>query len=174
MADPHIRAVLEPADRVSVGVYRASIGVGAAGLVGLGLGQPWAPWTLAGAALVAGWSIHLYDPRFRRFARIVSVPSAVLVPLAGAPLAGVIAAASLAGSLATFAFVAGKEHFCFKIPGLPAVPWLLVAAGLLLAVNAPGAAAWPLVPSGLILGWLAVAKARQPLDFDIGDRSAYR
>ena len=67
-----------------------------------------------------------------------------------------------------------KEQFCFRIPGLRLVPLFLAAATFLHLSPQPWTAGPPMIIAGGVLGWLSIAKIRQPLHFDIGDKSSYQ
>jgi uncharacterized integral membrane protein len=70
--------------------------------------------------------------------------------------------------------VALKERFCFRLPFMNAVPWLLALALVPLRLGLDRPAAVLLGGGAALVGLLAVAKARMPLHFDIGDRRRYQ
>src|SRR5690606_33968393 len=124
-----------------------------------------------GAAL-AGSNLHLYDKRIR----------ALIVSAAWMGAVGMLFAASWTGPLArglelmglglVFVALSGfalKEPFCFCVPFMRAVPWLLAASLVPLLAEWWGVAGALLLAAGVAYLVLAVAKIRMPLHHDIGD-----
>jgi len=82
-----------------------------------------------------------------------------------------------AGLAFVFAALSGlvlQERAAFALPGLRAVPVLLVASLVPLVAGWWVAAGSLLVVAGVLLGVLAVAKYRKPLQFDVGDKTRYQ
>lgn len=183
MADPQHVEALDGLDRLTVRAYRAGIAVVAASVGGLAasgfLGAPDGParlGVLLGVALIVP-DLHLYDRTIRWIVHAAGWAGAVLA--AAGPVVGGAAGPWLADAGLGFLFVVAsavalKEQYCFRLPLMPLVPAVLATSLLPLRAGAPGAAA-PLWAAGTaLLTLLAVAKARMPLHFDIGDRSRYQ
>jgi uncharacterized integral membrane protein len=178
LAHPEHVEALDGLDRLTVRLYRAGFAVLSTGLLALaGAHALWPEgtavaqaWVLAGAVLSAA-DVHLYDKRIRWF-----VQALVWFGL-WMRLAFTAEWLQVGGLGFVFAGVSGlalKEQFCFRIPGLRAVPLLLAASLLPMWKGPEVAVAVPLGLAGVILAALTVAKARQPLHFDIGDKSYYQ
>lgn len=178
MADPHHVPALDAHDARTVALYRAGLGLCAIGVGSLAL-APWigaavgVPTVLLGV-LVAIVDLHLYDKRIRWVIQAAGALGAWLVAV------GALAERSLVGDVGLgFLFVAIsalalKERFCFRIPGLGLVPLLLAASLVPRVVGAPRVASVLLALAALPLVALVVAKLRQPMHYDIGDRSRYQ
>lgn len=74
----------------------------------------------------------------------------------------------------TFSGIAMKESFCFSVPGLKAIPFLLCTAVLMLALNIWIIALACLTFSSVVFAFLAIQKWRMPLHFDIGNKAYYQ
>lgn len=176
MADPHHVPELDGFDRATVALYRLGV-VGSAIALGVLAIGAWQGWDLAPvrAALLAATALtvvnlHLYDKRVRWVIGASAWVGAVLVALGG-HWPGYAGLGFLFVSLSA---VALKERFCFKIPGLRAVPLLLALALVPLVLDAGTLAAVVLAPAAVLYAVLSVAKLRMPLHFDVGDRSRYQ
>lgn len=182
MANPEHVPTLDGHDRLTVALYRAGLVVAWAGVGAVATGSltGWevlGPVGVAGVlagVLLAAVHLHLYDKRVRWVVQGAAGLGAWAVgtgSLLGLALLGHAGLGFLYVAVSGFAL---KERFCFRVPGLGAVPWLL--AGSL----APRVFDLPVLEGALLglacvpLGVLLVAKARQPLHFDIGDRSRYQ
>ena len=186
MASPHHVPDMEPLDRLTVALYRSGLSLfalvtllkAAELLSGAGILGAWHLPLLAAAAATASANIHLYDPRFRWLFPLMSWIGCVLLGFSltaqAAAVKEAVALLSLAFFYAGASMFAVKEYFCFRIPGLPLMPLLLGAAALLRWGGMEAAEGGFLAAAGLLYAWLAVAKWRMPLHFDIGDKSAYK
>lgn len=184
MADPQHVPEMDAFDVRSVRLYRLGLVLTALGLLASGLLVVFDPESffagrnaVALGAAVSGSNLHLYDKRIRSL--IVSAAwFGVVVMLCAVPIEGTLGrAVDVAGLGLVFVALSGfalKEQFCFKVPLMRAVPWLLAASLV------PLLAEWWLIAGVLLLlagasfGLLAVAKLRMPLHYDIGDKSKYQ
>ncbi len=186
MADPHIVEKLDGFDRITVRLYRYALfgSVLALLITPLQSLDPLPDLLLITMVWVATQMIHIYDHKFRFTFRVLGSVGAVLAAWAllfgpASILRPLMQLAGFGFACAALSAIALKERFCFKIPGLRAVPLFLGAGVLwrLYLVVAPVADdplfEIPFVLAGVIVLMMAVAKARMPLTHDIGDRSAY-
>jgi uncharacterized integral membrane protein len=193
MADPDHRPDMDAFDGLTVGLYRAGLllaglsCIGVAVVAGLRVGQLFPPWwvgqlvwALVGAsAALSAATVHLYDKRIR-WVLASAAPVGLALQLVAAvlpPEAWVVEPLQAAGvgfAGVTLSGLALKERFCFKLPGLRAVPVLWVAGLVPLLVDWPVGLLVAFGAVGLVLVALAVAKLLQPMDFDIGDKSRYQ
>lgn len=183
MADPHHVEPLDGFDRLTVRAYRVGIGLAALAVGGLaaaalaGTGDALPRWGVVLATAVIVPNLHLYDRAIRWFIA-VSGWTGVVVGAAGVALGGGggpwLVDAALGFSFVVFSAVALKEQWCFRLPLMPLVPALLATSLVPLRAGSPGAAAPLWLGAAALLVLLAVAKARMPLHFDIGDRSRYQ
>lgn len=193
MADPHHIATLDGFDRLTIRLYRAGIVGSALMILGLAavfglraalLGPPaWVgPVLLAAVGVTSALSaanLHLYDKRVRWILQ-GAAPLGLALQAVGATLPETswaswpLQVAGVGFGFVTLSGIALKERFCFRIPGLRLVPPLLALALIPVLIDWPVAAPALLAPAGAVLAWLAVAKLRQPLHLDIGDRRAYQ
>lgn len=183
MADPGHVEILDAFDRLSVRLYRSGLAVAALSLLaGSGLSLAGRPAQLAwwgvtlGTATAVG-NMHLYDKRIRWIAGQLAwwgVLLQLLAAVPGVPLAWWLAHGGLGLVFASLSAFAIKEQFCFRIPGLRAVPLFLAVGVFALAWEATVVAGVMLGAAGAVQAMLSVAKSRMPLHFDIGDRSHYQ
>ncbi|HHO49942.1 MAG TPA: hypothetical protein ENK18_03500 [Deltaproteobacteria bacterium] len=188
MADPQHTPVLDGFDRTTVALYRAGIGAASVALLALATQQVashlgveisgWIPRSLVLiATALAVVDLHLYDKRVRWVIHAAAWTGASL-SLVGAGLQQTaghwVSHAGLGFLFVSLSALALKERFCFRIPGLRAVPLLLALSLIPLLGGWPVPAALLLGGAGLIYGVLAVAKVRMPLHFDIGNKDAYQ
>lgn len=182
MADPDVRSELDTLDRLSVLLYRCGLIVISIAL----LAQPvplvmrpeaavWPGWAVQLGAAVCAANLHLYDRRFRWF---FPIPAWLGLIVSATPFNLVFVAVFAAHvghalSLVTVSAIALKENLCFRIPGASLAPWAL-AIGAVARPWVPGVSAMMFTIGGVLVALLAAAKLRQPLDFDIGDRSKYQ
>ncbi len=178
MADPHLTPDLDGWDRLTVSVYRGSLvvasvaGLAAAGSLATGGNGAPGHTVATAAAAIAAVTVHLYARVVRGVLAWLAVGGLILVGLEGAD--GLLSQAGRGLVYAGLGALAFKEWFCFRIPGLRAVP-LFLAWGVL--VQAFGDPVWASPGFGLgfaLVGVMALAKLRMPLGHDIGDRSAYQ
>jgi len=175
---------MEPLDRLTVIFYRSGLSLfalvtlleAAELLSGARILGAWHLPLIAAAAATASANIHLYDPRFRWFFPLMSWLGFIVLAFS-LPMRHETAASLRVISLAFFyagaSMFAVKEYFCFRIPGLPLMPLLLGTAVLLRWGGMAAAEGGFLAAAGLLYAWMAAAKWRMPLHFDIGDKSAY-
>ena len=183
MAHPDHVSELDGFDRFTVSAYRTGFFLAAAGLLSWALallgsgsveGARWA--TVVGITLSVA-NIHLYDKRIRWL--VPALGWGGLLALSASHLISadwVSSALHLGGGLqlAALSALALKEQFCFRIPGLRAVP-LFLALGIFASFfGSLSLAAGLFALASGVIGMLAVAKVRMPLHFDIGDRSHYQ
>lgn len=177
MADPDHTPILDGWDRLSVVVYRIALTVGALGTVAVG----WSLWSgqepvlahrvATGAGALAAASVHLYDKRVRGVLLWVAVGG-----LAVARVPGLWGQAGQGLVYAALGILAFKEWFCFRLPGLRAVPFLLLV-GVLVEAFAPGSeriAGGAFGAAGLLMTGMVVGKWRMPLGHDVGRKDAYQ
>jgi uncharacterized integral membrane protein len=184
MADPHHIPELDGFDRMTVRLYRLGLWIAALALVvaaGVRLAEVAVPFeTLivvqAGVALAVA-NMHLYAKNIRWF--IAASCSLGLVLQLGAAALPAWAAGWVLWAGVGFVFIslsafALKEQFCFRIPGLKAVPLFLAASLVPLVFDHAFMAGGLLLPAGLVLTVLAWQKSRMPLHFDVGNKSQYQ
>jgi uncharacterized integral membrane protein len=178
MADPQHEEALDGLDRLTVSAYRVGLTLGAIGLAWAaaalsGSGDPGPAWRLLLVATALGVAhVHLYDKAIRQVIVWAGWVGAVGLYLSvGYPLASLASLGFLFVALSAFAL---KEQFCFRVPFLRIVPWLLAGSLLPLATGWPRLAAAVLTPAAVCYAILAIAKWRMPLHFDNGDRSRYQ
>lgn len=183
MADPQHEPELDGFDRFTVRAYRAGLGLSALGVAAL-VGAPWlggdgsgaraAVWVGVGLSVA---HLHLYDKRVRWVIGAAGWTGAALTAIAAActgAAAHWLSHAGLGFAFVVLSALALKERFCFRLPGLPLVPALLATSLVPLVAGWPEAAAVALAPAAVLLGLLALAKARMPLHYDVGDKSRYQ
>jgi len=176
MADPHIVSELDGVDRFTVVVYRAGLGLAGVGLCWMAVsllqgGDPHAGQTLVVAgALAAIGHLHLYV----KFIRQIIVTAGCLGGALVFGGRGLVAAAGFGFLCVSLSALALKEQFCFRIPGLRLVPLFLAVGVFAGAFGAPFVAGIADGVAGVVLLTLTLAKARQPLHFDIGDKTRYQ
>lgn len=177
MADPNHVEALDSHDVRTVVLYRTGLVVSTGALIGQavalggGLASPGPNLVLLlGVALILG-NLHLYDKTIRWFMTMVGWTGAILLALG---VDGLVSTAGLGFLWVVLSAVALKERLCFRVPGLAFVPWLLAPATLFVAIGQNQAAGACLSVTGAILGLLAFTKIRQPLHFDVGDKSRYQ
>ncbi len=175
MADPHHTPQLDAFDRFTVRLYRTGLGFTTAGVAAMGVallqgGGPRAAVGVLGGLALSIPSLHIYDKQIRWVIATSTHAGAVLL-LVGDGWVG------WAGVGCTFVALSGlalKERFCFRIPGLGAVP-LLLAGSLLPAATGLSAVAGLLQLAAVVpLVGLVIAKWRMPLGHDIGDKTRYQ
>lgn len=185
--------VLDSHDRLTVTFYRLGISLSAGSVLAIAIGyglraamQPPPAWLGPALLVISGLAIafttaniHLYDKRIRWFLQGCA-PLGVGVQALGLALPDTwyatwpIQVFGLGLGWVSLSGIALKERFCFRIFGLRATPALLALAVIPVLIDWPIAVPVLLTPAALVLGWLAVAKVRQPLHFDVGDKSAYQ
>jgi uncharacterized integral membrane protein len=180
VADPHHVEALDSFDVATVSLYRTGIAVSALG-VGLVAAAHWTgrPDGLARLVLLGGVALvdahlHLYDKRIRWVIVASGWAAAVLLFSGLLTGNGWVGDAGLGFAFVVQSGVALKERFCFRLPFMNAVPWLLASALVPLRLGLDRPAAALLAGGATLVGLLAIAKARMPLHFDIGDRRRYQ
>ena len=185
MAHPEHKTAMEPLDTLTVILYRCGLTLFAASaalkaieqLSGLLLLDIWYFPFMATSAALASANLHLYDPKLRWLVPLMSWLGLVLlafVHVLPVRMAEALLLMSTGFFYAGMGMLAFKEYFCFKIPGLPFVPFMLAGVLLLQALGAEFAAGAVLAGVALLYLWMAWAKWRMPLHFDIGDKSYYK
>ena len=187
MADPHHIPTLDAHDVRTVVLYRLGLSLAATSVV-LGacaqLFLPVSDQTMYGLALGVSAGIlccvvnlHLYNKTIRWV--ITSAASAGVWVLAVAFVVEapewhhILIHGGLGLCFVSLSALALKEQFCFRIPGLRAVPIFLATSVLLGVMHWPIAHGVALLPAGLLLFVLCVAKWRMPLGHDIGNKAHY-
>lgn len=179
MADPDHVPELDAFDRFTVRAYRTGLGVATLGVTALGIevlvrGTHLASVVVLLGSLLAAADLHLYDKRIRwligAFAHLGSF-GLVLVGLSGAPI---LHWAALGCLFVVLSALALKERFCFRVPGLRAVPALLALSLVPAVFGAPSLQAALLLAAAVPLALLTVAKLRMPVHFDIGNKAHYQ
>lgn len=184
MADPQHVPEMDAFDERSVRMYRAGLLLAALGLLALGLLAWFAPdridvgrdAVVLGAAL-AGSNLHLYDKRIRSLIVSAAWMGAVVMLLAPSVPGDAGRVVGLLGLGLVFVGLSGfalKEQFCFRVPLMRGVPWLLAMSLVPLLARWWGLAGGLLVVAGAAYLLLAVTKIRMPLHHDIGDKSKYQ
>ena len=185
MANPEHTPEMEGLDYLTVAWYRVGLTIFAISIALHAL-EELIGWVVLGewflplvglSAASASANMHLYDPRFRWFVPLMSWIAFALLLFVLNAAGAVREIGSLIGLgffYAGMGMLAVKESFCFKIWGLPMVPFLLAGAILLRLGGANLIAAICLAVAALLYLWMVIAKWRMPLHFDIGDKSAYR
>jgi len=184
MADPDHVPEMDTFDQLTVGLYRAGLVAQALGLGFVAVGEagvvarPLTSHVMLAAVALSVANLHLYDKRIR-WTIVMSGWIGAVALAATATASSPTAEALLHYGGLGFLFVvtsalALKERFCFKLPGLQAVPVVLAASVFI------GLAGFGMVASGLlslagaVVGLLAVAKLRMPLHYDVGDKANYQ
>lgn len=182
MANPEHEEVLDYFDKLSVCLYRTGISLFALSLFMLAVIQlnwdgPWASYsrvvliTLCVSAALAAANLHIYSKHIRAVISWSAWVGIVLM-LSDPDLKRIWL--SLGFLFVTFSGIALKESFCFKVVGLKLVPLLLAVATLSLCLNQRVITAVTLAICALVMGYLAWAKWRMPLHFDIGIKANYQ
>ena len=187
MADPHHIPTLDAHDVRTVVLYRCGLSLAATSVI-LGacarLYLPFVDQTVYALALgvSAGISccvvnLHLYNKTIRWV--ITSAASAGVWVLALAFVVNneewhhLLIHCALGLCFVSLSALALKEQFCFRIPGLRAVPAFLASSVLFGVMHWPVVHGASLLPAGLLLLVLCVAKWRMPLGHDIGNKAHY-
>jgi uncharacterized integral membrane protein len=185
MAHPEHKTPMEPLDKLTVILYRCGLTLfaGSAALKAvellsgmLLLGIWYLPIMASGAALASA-NLHLYDPKLRWLVPCMSwlgfilLAFVLVLPVLYTEALLLISTCFFYAGMGMLAF---KEYFCFKIPGLPLVPFLLAGVLFFQAIGAGFAAGTVLAVAALLYLWMVWAKWRMPLSFDIGDKSYYK
>lgn len=142
------------------------------------LEQFYLPTFAIGTALSSG-NVHLYDVRFRWFIPFVAWLGFMLLAITYGykPETGKLHYILETGSLGFFYASAGmfavKEQFCFKIPGLQTVPFLLAISIGCRFFHLNMFESIILIPASVLLIILSIVKWKMPLHFDVGDKTKY-
>lgn len=180
MADPQYIEVLDTIDRIQVITYRLGIT-----LCGLALLLPAIEQVYSGAlvyfqpALMLGGiavaaSLHIYSKTIRYALSHATWLALILFacrtyfdwPIHDGWVNGFL--------LITLSGIAFKEHFCFKIPGLKYTPVLLLVATLAQLSERTELFVGTSMIAAILILFMAGAKWRMPLHFDIGDKRNYQ
>ena len=186
MANPEYKPEMTSLDNMTVALYRTGLTIASVTsliysierITGLQvLGVFYLPVFAAGIALSSA-NIHLYDPRFRWFFPLVGWLGFVILSFAytlkvTTPFASTLADLSLGFFYAGAGMFALKESFCFRVIGLPLVPFLLCGSIFNRLLDFSSAEIYFLLPAAGLMTWLCIAKWGMPLHFDIGDKSLY-
>lgn len=180
MANPEHVPDLDGFDRLTVRLYRSGLCIAAvgvallAGLSALQLPTGPAQMVVLAGVLLSVADMHLYDKRVRWVIGTSGQLGAVGLAVGATFGVELLQLAGLGFVFVALSGFALKERFCFKIPGLRAVP-LGLAAGLVpLVFHWPWGAAGLYAVASLPLLVLCVAKWRMPLHFDVGNKAAYQ
>lgn len=120
------------------------------------------------------WTLHVYDPGFRRIFRNVAVLSGVGL-VSGAVLgAELLVWVGLGFAFAGLGALGLKERTCFQVRGTRVLPTVLATAWMTLVLGWSTVAAMLLLLATVLATWLVEVKLGQPLHLDIGDRALYR
>lgn len=185
MADPDHVPELDDFDRLTVGLYRVGLVGQAVALALIAAGRmevvppTLGPLVLLATVALSVGNLHLYSKRIRWVIHLAGWTGAVFTAIgAGTTPAGLgstlLVHAGLGFLFVVTSALALKEQFCFRLPGLRAVP-----AALAVSV-ATGVLGYDIATAGLVafaavmVGVLAVAKLRMPVHFDVGNKSAYQ
>jgi len=195
MADTDHVSELDEFDVQTVWLYRVGIVGAAAGLLLLAAAEFRQVWELSfpdaldpvltgqtpvlvlcfGCALIVT-NLHLYNKKIRWMIRM-SAWVGVMLLLAMSESAG---AATSTVEIAGVGFIfmclssiAMKEQLCFQLPGLRLVPLLLVVALIPMVTGQHVVAGALLTAVGVLYLFLAIAKLRMPVHYDIGDKNRY-
>lgn len=185
MANPEHTPEMEGIDNLTVAWYRVGLTIFAISialhaieeLVGVTLLGRWYLPLVGLAAASASANMHLYDPTFRWLVPMMSWIGFSVLLFALTAEGTVREIGSLVGLgffYAGMGMLAVKESFCFKIWGLPMVPFLLAGAIILRFLGIDFVSAILLGLAAILYLWMVIAKWRMPLHYDIGDKSAYR
>lgn len=185
MADTEYQETLDVLDKVSVCFYRSGITLFAlcclllAAIEGLKMTdfalmsmlKTSSVWLFAVSAALTGGNIHVYSKSVRAVIKASAWCGIVLLLIVTQPTWQWLALGTL---FVGFSAIALKESFCFQVPGLKLVPLLLIAAVVLMFVQIHWAVALVMALTGIIMGYLALAKWKMPLHFDIGIKANYQ
>jgi uncharacterized integral membrane protein len=186
MASPDHIPEMDFFDRLTVILYRSGLSLFALSIAlesiellsNHGVLGAWYLPLVAASSGIANANIHLYDPRFRWFFPLTSwlgfIVLAFTLPVRSPELATWLSVFSLAFFYAAASMFALKEYFCFRVPGLPLMPILLGGALLLRCSGFSAGEGFLLTVAAFLYIWMAWAKWKMPLHFDIGDKSMYK
>ncbi len=185
MADPNHIPQMTSLDRLTVVLYRvgltlialSSLWFALEGLLALSvLGRWYLPLLALGSTLTAA-NLHLYDPRFRWLMPMMSWLGLLALVFSAQFEVGrmhmLLELAAQGAFYAGAAMFAMKEYYCFKIPGLPLVPFCLAAVIVCSLLGWSLAADLCLLLAASLYTLMALYKWRMPLHFDIGDKRNY-
>lgn len=179
MADPQHVPTLDGFDRLTVRLYRTGLVIAALGVCGLGLervglGTHRMDVVVFLGTLLAVADLHLYDKRIRWVIGLSAHLGSAGLVLGGLTDRALLHWAGLGFVFVVLSALALKERFCFRVPGLVAVPWLLALSLVPAVLDLPTIQGGLCLLASLPLGVLAVAKLRMPLHFDIGNKAHYQ
>ncbi|MGK0344680.1 MAG: putative integral membrane protein, partial [Myxococcota bacterium] len=157
MADPNHVPVLDGLDRFTVGLYRMGLVIASAGVLYAGIRAAFAtvrdlpdlmPVILVGVMLCVA-NVHLYDKLFRWIFGALGITGAVMWALADWHM--LIGLGGLGFVFAALSAFALKEQFCFRVPGMRLVPFMLAASLIGFGLDEPIWIAVLLLPAGILL-----------------------
>ncbi|WP_051333382.1 DUF2301 domain-containing membrane protein [Aliagarivorans marinus] len=178
MDDPHHRPQMDAFDSLSVLLYRGAwLSLAAILLYGcwplLTGGHAVVPlWLLVASVAMLGAQLHIYLKPVRVVLQLAAWSALALALIYYRwhwPLA---ASLSLGACYVVAAGLSYKESFCFQFGPLRLLPIVFVADWLAAQFAVGRVVTLPVLALGV--SYIAIAKCRQPLDFDIGDKSKYQ
>jgi len=180
MADPQYVEELDTIDRIQVVTYR--LGITLCGLALLlpaidqfytGVLSYFQPGLMLGSIAVAAY-LHIYSKTVR-YALAHATWLALILFACSTYFDWPIHQGWVNGLLLiTMSGIAFKEHFCFKIPGLKYTPVLLLMATLAQLAERTHLFVGASLIAAILILFMAGAKWRMPLHFDIGDKRNYQ
>lgn len=180
MADPNIKEILDPIDKVMVITYRLGMVLTGFALFALALQQYYYPLLfkpvliiVALSAVLQASSLHIYSKKIRYFLVNATWIGCWLLSVSFISTGLWPAYFGFGAFMVTFSGLAYKESFCFSLDGLKATPILLVISWCLVVLSINGWTTIILASSSLLYLYMAWQKINMPLHFDLGDRSKY-
>lgn len=185
MANPEHIERLDPFDKLSVCMYRTGISLFPLALISYALlianklnyfsdvtiSTTTSLILLATATALSAANLHVYDKKIRA---IITYSGWIGLLLSLALYDSDYLWIAQGFMFMTFSGIALKESFCFKVAGLKITPILLCLAVLMFAIMQWIMVIILFVITGLIFAFLAQAKWRMPLHFDIGNKALYQ
>ncbi|MFT6985906.1 MAG: putative integral membrane protein [Psychromonas sp.] len=185
MANPEHVEVLDTFDRLSVCMYRTGISLFPIALLSyvLLLANELSGFNLitistqtplillASATALSSANLHVYDKKIRAIISLSGWIGLLLSILLNDSHYLWIAQGFM---FFTFSGIALKESFCFKVAGLKITPALLCLSVFMIAFKQSMIIIVLLFIVSLIFVFLAQAKWRMPLHFDIGNKANYQ
>jgi uncharacterized integral membrane protein len=180
MADPHIKETLDSLDQVTITLYRIGMIVSGIAMLCLALQQLFYPlWfeqaliILALGSLLLASSLHIYNKTVRWFLVNATWFGCWILSVSFVTTGLWPSYLSLGAFIITLSGLAYKESFCFSLPILKTIPFLLVISWALIILSLNQWAAGGLLLSAFLYLYMSWRKIQMPLYFDLGDRSKY-